>query len=137
MRCFEAQTLLDLWTLSTERTTVIMNLDGNVDMVEFDTAEQSAEIVIAPQKKIPSLEYCRIFFRNEKLTPVDKYNRKSKTIEAPCNLCVSTSALNGRKITGCDSCTNFQRHIEEMHKSSKVTKNIVLILENNCYFRCF
>ena len=103
MRCFEAQTLLDLWTLSIERTTVIINLDGDVDMVEFDTAEQSAEIVIAPQKKIPTLEYHRNFFRNEKLTPVDKYNRKSKTIEAFCSLCVSTFSVNGMKITGCDS----------------------------------
>ena len=52
-----------------------MNLDGDVDTVDFDTAEQSAEIVIAPQKKIPPLEYCRsFFFRNEKLTPLDKYS---------------------------------------------------------------
>ena len=50
-----------------------MNLDGDVDMVAFDTAEQSAEIVIAPQKKIPPLEYYRSFFWNEKLTPVDTY----------------------------------------------------------------
>ena len=103
LRCFEAGTLFRFWTLSIERTTVIMNLDGDVDMVEFDTAEQSAEIIIALQKKTPPLECYRSFFRNEKLRPVDKYNRKSKTIEAFCSLCVSTSAVNGMNITRCDS----------------------------------
>ena len=43
------------------------------------------------------------FFRNELLTYGEKYNRKSKTIEAFCTLCISTSAANGRKITGHDS----------------------------------
>ena len=73
-----------------------MSLNIGVHTLESDIGEQLSEVVAASRKRIPPLD----FFRNELLTYGEKYNRKSKTIEAFCTLCVSKSAANGRKIIG-------------------------------------
>ena len=80
-----------------------MSLNIDVHTLESDVSEQPSAGVAASTKRIPPLDYHRTVFRNELLTYGEKYNRKSKTIEAFCTLCISKSAANGRQITGHDS----------------------------------
>ena len=80
-----------------------MSLNIDVQTLESGISQQLSEVVAASRKRIPPLDFYRPFFRNELLTYGEKYNRKSKTIEAFCTPCMSKSAANGRKISGHDS----------------------------------